>query len=131
MQTVAINPWDWSRALGYDQGQVVSGQARTLFCAGQTAVDETGRLRHAGDMAAQLALCLDNLEAVLRQADMTLADIAKLTLYATDVDSLFRNYGVLAARLGVAGATPPTTLLGVSRLALPELLVEVEAVAVA
>ena len=132
MQKVAVNPWNWSRTLGYDQGAVVvTGQARTLYCAGQTATDSEGRPCHPGDMAAQIALSLDNLEAVLRDADMTLANVVKLTLYATDVDALFRHYGVLASRLGAAQATPPTTLLGVSRLALPELLVEVEGIAVA
>ncbi|MEJ1936249.1 RidA family protein, partial [Nostoc sp. NIES-2111] len=95
------------------------------------ATDGNGRPCHPGDMAAQIALSLDNLEAVLRGADMTLANLARLTIYATDVDALFRHYGVLASRLGAARATPPTTLLGVSRLALPELLVEVEGIAVA
>ena len=131
MKKVGVNPWNWSKALGYDQGHIVTGEARTLYCAGQTATDAEGKPRHPGDMAAQLALSLDNLEAVLKEADMSLTSIARLTLYTTDVDALFRHYGVLASRLGAAGATPPATLLGVSRLALPELLVEVEAIAVA
>jgi enamine deaminase RidA (YjgF/YER057c/UK114 family) len=131
MNRTTVNPWQWSLKLGYDQGELVSGAARTLYCAGQTATDGDGRPQHAGDMAGQMALCLDNLEAVLRGADMTLANIVKLTIYATDVDLLFRNYGVLMGRLGPAGATPPTTVLGVQRLALPELMVEFDAIAVA
>jgi enamine deaminase RidA (YjgF/YER057c/UK114 family) len=82
-------------------------------------------------MGAQMALCLDNLDAVLGQAGMTLAQVVKLTIYATDVDQLFAHYGVLMGRLGAAGATPPTTVLGVTRLARPELMVEIEATAVA
>ena len=131
MERTAVNPWAWSGAMGYDQGQVVSGQTRTLYCAGQTAMDGEGRPQHAGDMAAQVGLSLDNLVAVLAGAGMTLADLVTLTVYTTDVDLLLEHYGVLVARLGGAGATPATTLLGVTRLAIPTLLVELEGTAIA
>ncbi|WP_291295531.1 RidA family protein [Elioraea sp.] len=130
MQKTTINPWPWSVGLGYNQGVVVSGQTRTLHCAGQTATDGAGQPQCPGDMAAQIGLCLDNLQAVLGQADMTLADVVRLTIYATDVDQLFQHYGVLAGRLGAAEAAPPTTVLGVTRLAVPGLMVEIEATAV-
>jgi enamine deaminase RidA (YjgF/YER057c/UK114 family) len=131
MTRTPVNPWPWSLNLGYHQGEVVAAPARTLHLAGQTATDAEGKPRHPGDMAAQMALALDNLEEVLRMAGMGLGDLVKLNIYATDVDALFRNYGVLMARLGAAGATPPTTLLGVARLAVPELMVEFDGVAVA
>ena len=127
----AINPWTWSAELGYNQGEIVSGQTRTLYCAGQTAMRGDGKPQHAGDMAAQVALSLDNLEAVLGEAGMSLTNIVRLNVYTTDVDGLFENYGVLASRLGAAGVAPPTTMLGVTRLAIPELMVELEATAVA
>ncbi|WP_374191390.1 RidA family protein [Planomonospora sp. ID82291] len=73
----------------------------------------------------------DNLEAVLGEAGMSLADLVRLNVYTTDVDRLFEHYGVLAARLGAAGAAPPTTMLGVTRLAIPDLTVELEGTAVA
>jgi enamine deaminase RidA (YjgF/YER057c/UK114 family) len=81
-------------------------------------------------MAAQVTLSLDNLEAVLDEAGMSLANLVRLTVYTVDVDRLFEHYGVLASRLG-AGVAPTTTMLGVTRLALPELLVELEGTAVA
>jgi enamine deaminase RidA (YjgF/YER057c/UK114 family) len=131
MERTAVNPWDWSMSMGYDQGEVVAGQTRTLFCAGQTSVDADGAPQHAGDMAKQLALALDNLEAVLEEAGMGLGDVVRLNIYTTDVDTLFEHYGTLAARTGAAQVRPPGTLLGVARLAYPELLVELEATAVA
>ncbi|MDQ3790147.1 MAG: RidA family protein [Actinomycetota bacterium] len=131
VERTAVNPWPWSVELGYNQGEVVSGQARTLYCAGQTAMSGEGKPQHAGDMAAQLTLSLDNLEAVLGEAGMTLADLVRLTVYTTDVDLLFQHYGVLASRLGAAGVAPTTTMLGVTRLALPDLMVELEGTAVA
>ncbi|MEV4515718.1 RidA family protein [Dactylosporangium sp. NPDC049525] len=127
----AVNPWAWSVELGYNQGEVVSGQARTLYCSGQTAMSGEGKPQHAGDMAAQLALSLDNLEAVLGEAGMSLADLVRLNVYTTDVDRLFEHYGVLASRLGAAKVAPATTMLGVTRLAIASLMVELEGTAVA
>ena len=61
---------------------------------------------------------------------MTLADIVRLTVYTTDVDTLIENAAVLG-RFNEAGCRYTSTLLGVARLAFPELLVELEATAVA
>ena len=123
MERTAVNPWTWSVELGYNQGEIVSGHTRTLYCSGQTAMSGDGKPQHAGDMAAQLALSLDNLEAILGESGMSLADLVRLNVYTTDV--------VLAARLGAAGVAPTTTMLGVTRLAIPDLMVELEGTAVA
>ena len=131
MERTAVNPVTWSVAMGFNQGEVVSGHSRTLHCSGQTATGGDGAPRHEGDMAAQLALSIDNLEAVLGGAGMSLADLVRLGVFTTDVDLLLQHYGVLAARLGAAGVAPPTTLLGVTRLAIPGQLVEIEGTAVA
>ncbi|WP_394622010.1 RidA family protein [Lentzea sp. JNUCC 0626] len=131
MERTPVDPWPWSAALGYHQGEVVTGQTRTLYCAGQTSMNAEGKPEHAGDMAAQVSSSLDNLEAVLAEAGMSLANLVRLNVYTTDVDVLFQHYGVLAARLGQARVSPPTTMLGVSRLALPELMIELEGTAVA
>jgi enamine deaminase RidA (YjgF/YER057c/UK114 family) len=80
-------------------------------------------------LGAQLGLALDNLQAVLDGAGMTLANVVRLNIFTTDVDAFFAQLGVLHARL--QGATPPGTLLGVARLAYPELMIEIEATAVA
>ncbi len=130
MQRIAVDPVTWSVEMGFHQGEIVSGHTRTLFCSGQTATNGDGEPQHAGDMAAQVALSLDNLEAVLGAAGMTLANLVRLNVYTTDVDLLFRHYGVLASRLGAAGVAPATTMLGVTRLAIPTLMVELEGTAV-
>lgn len=125
----AVNPWQWSVDLGFNQGELVSGATTTLHLAGQSAMSSDGRPMHDGDMAAQIELALDNLETVLAEAGMDLGDVVHLNIYTTDVDSLFANYGIIAERLGVAGVNPPGSLLGVTRLAFPELMVELEATA--
>jgi enamine deaminase RidA (YjgF/YER057c/UK114 family) len=131
MERTAVNPVEWSLELGFNQGELVTGASRTLYCSGQTAMDADGKPQHEGDMGAQLALALDNLEGVLGAAGMSLANLVRLNVYTTDVDGLFPHYGVLAARLGAAGAAPASTMLGVTRLALPGQMIELEGTAVA
>ena len=106
VERTAVNPVTWSVEMGFNQGEVVSGHTRTLYCSGQTAMSGDGKPQHDGDMAAQVALSLDNLEAVLAEAGMSLANLVRLNVYTTDVDLLFQHYGVLASRLGAARAAP-------------------------
>jgi enamine deaminase RidA (YjgF/YER057c/UK114 family) len=131
MERTAVNPVAWSVSMGFNQGEVVSGHTRTLYCSGQTAMSADGEPRHEGDMAAQVALSVDNLAAVLDGAGMSLANLVRLNVYTTDVDLLLEHYGVLASRLGAAGVAPTMTLLGVARLAIPGQMVEIEGTAVA
>jgi enamine deaminase RidA (YjgF/YER057c/UK114 family) len=129
VKRTAVNPWEWSLQFGFNQGEVVEGQTRVLVCAGQTAVDGNGTPQHPGDMASQIALALDNLEAVLAGAGMSLADVVRLNLYTTDVDAFIEHAAVLRERTGAASVTPPGCLIGVARLAFPEVMVELEATA--
>lgn len=131
MHRTAINPWDWSLKLGYNQAEIIGGTSRQLICAGQTAVDANGNPQHPGDMRGQIRLALDNLEAVLAKADMGLKDVIRLGVYTTDVDEALKNFDLLGMRFGPVQCAPPMTLLGVTRLAVPTLLFEIEATAAA
>lgn len=129
MQRTPVNPWPWSLNVGYHQAEIIEGAKRQLVCAGQTAVDAEGNPQHPDDMRAQIALALDNLEAVLKGADMSLANVTKLSIYATDVDEAMKHFDLLGMRFGPVNNAPPMTLLGVTRLALPGLMFEIEAMA--
>ncbi|CAM4304125.1 RidA family protein [Palleronia rufa] len=131
MERTAVNPWDWSIKLGYNQAEAIEGATRQLICAGQTSVDANGNPQHAGDMRAQIDLALDNLEAVLKGADMDLGNVVRLGIYATDVDEALKNFDLMGMRFGPHQVAPPMTLLGVTRLALSGLLFEIEATAAA
>jgi enamine deaminase RidA (YjgF/YER057c/UK114 family) len=131
MQRTPVNPWEWSLKLGYNQAEIIEGASRQLICAGQTAVDGEGNPQHLGDMRGQIGLALDNLEAVLAGADMNLSNIIKLGVYATDVDEALKNFDLMGMRFGPVQCAPPMTLLGVTRLAIPGLLFEIEATAAA
>ena len=129
MERQAVNPWTWQDQFGFVQANVVSGADKILFCSGQVSVDENGSVVHADDMAAQMGQALDNLDAVLSEAGMSLENVVKLTIYVTDMDAAFGAFPTVAGRVG--GAKAAQTLLGVSRLAFPGLMVEIEATAVA
>jgi enamine deaminase RidA (YjgF/YER057c/UK114 family) len=129
MKRTPANPWPWSLQFGYNQGEIIEGAKRQLVCAGQTSVDAEGNPQHPGDMRSQIELALDNLEAVLGEAKMSLANITQLRIYATDVDEAMKNFDVLGARFGPHNVAPPMSVLGVTRLAIPPLMFEIEAVA--
>ena len=131
MNRTAVNPWEWSLRLGYNQAELITRAERQLVCAGQTSVDSEGTPQHVGDMRAQIALSLDNLAAVLGAAGMDLSAVTRLGIYTTDVDEALKHFDLLWQRFGAAGIAPPMTLLGVARLALPQLLFEIEATAMA
>jgi enamine deaminase RidA (YjgF/YER057c/UK114 family) len=127
MERRSINPWAWSIKLGFDQAQLIEGHQRQLVCSGQDAVDADGNPQHPGDMAAQLELALDKLEAILAAADMTLANVVRLNAYTTDVDELFKHFARITDRF--AGSRFVTSVLGVAQLPV-QLLVMLEATAV-
>ncbi len=130
MERRVVNPWTWQEQFGYVQANEVSAAERTLWCAGQTSVDEEGKPLHEGDMTAQVLQAVDNLETVLRYASFELSDVVRLNYFTTNVDAFFGAGEALGERLGEAGCQAAGTLLGVQRLAFPELLVELEATAV-
>jgi enamine deaminase RidA (YjgF/YER057c/UK114 family) len=130
MERRIINPWSWQDKYGFVQANEITGPARTLVCSGQTAIDPDGNAVHSGDIAAQLKITLDNLEEVLHKADFSLSDVVRMTIYTTDVDKLIAVYESMAARLAQAKCRTAQTLIGVTRLAFPDLMLEIEATAV-
>jgi enamine deaminase RidA (YjgF/YER057c/UK114 family) len=130
MERHVVDPWTWQHEYAFVQTNEVTGAERVLYCAGQTSVDADGENVHEGDMEAQIAQALDNIEAVLRAAGFTLADVVRLNYYTTDVDAFLEAGAASVARLEAAGCQPTSTLLRVARLAFPSLLVEIEATAV-
>lgn len=129
MKRIPVNPWLWSLNVGYNQAEILEGANRQLICAGQTAVDAEGKPQHPEDMRSQIMLSLDNLEAVLSAAEMGLINITRLNIYTTDVDEALKHFDVFGARFGPVNAAPPMTMLGVTQLAIPGLMFEIEATA--
>ena len=131
MERRVINPWGWQDEYGFVQANEVSDAQRVLYCAGQVSVDADGNPLHPGDMRAQIAQTLDNLETVLGTAGFEMSDVARLNFYTTDVDRTMEAWSLIKDRLARTGCRQVSTLLGVAGLYHPDILIEIEATAVA
>ena len=107
---------------------VVAERGRMVFIAGQLSRNGEGVVVGRGDMRAQIRQVCDNLRAALVAAGADVADLVKTTTYVTDIDEFFKHVDV---RSEYFGADPPTsTTVEVRRLAAPEFLIEMDAIAV-
>jgi enamine deaminase RidA (YjgF/YER057c/UK114 family) len=106
----------------------VSGTGKLVFIAGQLARDIDGNCVGVGDMRAQMEQTFQNLDRCLKAAGATWADVVKTNTYVTDFDEFQKCGDVRMRYLGVA--TPTSTTVGVTRLAGPDFMIEIEAVAV-
>jgi enamine deaminase RidA (YjgF/YER057c/UK114 family) len=115
---------------GFSQVVVASG-TRTIHTAGQVSIDEHGVLVGAGDLAAQTAQAMRNVGLALAAAGAGFADIVKTTTFVVGYRPEHRTIiGQARAPFFANGTPPASTLVGVAALALPEWLIEIEAVAV-
>jgi reactive intermediate/imine deaminase len=101
-----------------------------IFVSGQVPLDETGAVVGAGDVVAQTRQVFRNLGAVLEAAGATFADVVKLTFFVRDIGAIGAIRAIRDEFVDTADP-PASSLVEVSRLFMPELLIEVEAVAVA
>lgn len=137
MKRTAVNPTEWGLGFFMNQGEIVEGATRHLRCSGQVSLvpDEHAELglsvAHAGDIAAQMTAALANVDELLSEADMDRTNIVFINFFTTDIDDFLAHYGVYADWIAPAGVMPPQSLIGVSRLVMPELLVEIEVQAAA
>lgn len=121
-----IDPgWAWDDRLPVAQARQVGD---TIYVSGQIAYDSNGKLVGEGDMKAQARQVFDNIRAILESAGSGMKDVVRINTYITD-RSKFMD--MLAVRAEVFGDDPPaSTAVVVQALAFPELLIEVEAVAI-
>ena len=131
MKNQTINPWSWQDDYGYSQGVLVVQPQRTLYAAGQGPVDADGRLLHEGDVAAQARRTMDNVEAVLDAAGMSLSDVVRYDIHATDLHDYFvHGHAEVVKRFSEAGVVPAGGIATeVPALSIPGMLVEVTVVA--
>ena len=113
----------FEKKIAHSAGVVAEG--RFLFTSGLTSRDDVGNIVGVGDMAAQTKRVFANLADVLAVAGADFSKVVKFTIYVTDIDG-YRD-ALSGDRSFMIGA-PASTLIEVSRLASPELLIEVEAI---
>ena len=111
--------------MGYSRA-VKAGQF--IAVSGSAAVGDDGRLVGVGDMYAQAAQCIRVIESALNEAGASLSDVVRTRIFVTDID---RWEDVARAHREAFGdVAPATSMVEVSRLIDPAMLVEIEADAV-
>ena len=133
MAIAFLNPSGLPKIDVYRQVSIASG-SRLVFIAGQVAWDAEGVTIGEGDLAAQVEQSYLNVGTALAEAGGSFGDVAKLTFYVVDwtpekMSPLLEGISRATAKLGVTPA-PPTTLIGVAALDVPDHLVEIEATAI-
>lgn len=123
-----INPPAISKPTGYTHVVEVTG-GKTVYISGQIAFDAAGNVVGVGDLAAQTQQVFANLKAALESVGADFSHIVKWTFFVRDMSQLpiireIRNQYTNPAQ------PPASTAVEVSRLAHPDLLIEIEAIAV-
>ena len=133
MAPKAITSRDLGPALGmYSHGMTVPA-GEIVIVAGQVGTNRAGEVAGSGDVVAKTTQAFENVRAVLTAAGCAMTDVVRFQTFlthATDVDGFMQARRELFPRYFPGGVYPPNTLLIISRLVKPELLVEIEAMAV-
>ena len=114
----------WVKKIAFAQGVTVDG--KLLFSSGITARAPDGSVVGVGDIRKQIETCFSSLGDVLRAVDADFKDVVKYTMYTTDIDAFREHTDVYTAHFI---DHPASTLVEVSKLAHPDMTVEIEAVA--
>lgn len=113
----------WEEIVGYSRA-VKAGPL--VQVAGTTALDENGDLVGIGDPYAQAVQCLRNIESVLKRAGAAMEDVTRTRIYVIDIEDHWEPVGRAHGEF-FRNARPAATMVEVSRLISPEMLVEIEA----
>ncbi|HKA43735.1 MAG TPA: RidA family protein [Burkholderiales bacterium] len=131
MERQFINPEGMNRPGTYTPVVTARG-GKTIYISGQVALDERGQLVGGGDLKAQTEQVYRNLGLALKGAGAGFQDVVKITTYVVNYKPEYRSLMHEVRSRHFSRENPPaSTLVGVQSLARPDILVEIEAVAVA
>jgi 2-iminobutanoate/2-iminopropanoate deaminase len=112
---------------GYYSNSVRVSAGPLLFIAGQVALDAEGRVVGKDDVRAQTVQVLENMRAILGAHGADMSDVVSVTVYVTDIRVLDRIADIRMKYFPADG--PASAIVEIAKLALPELLIEISAVA--
>ena len=129
MKRQQANPTTWQEKFGFSQGWRVDEPSALVFVAGRAPVDEHGQVVGEGDFEAQVRQTFINVGRVLEAGGMTFENVVQVGVYLTDISEL-RTYARVRDEFVDTKHPPASTAVGVAGLALPGMMVEVNAIAV-
>ena len=124
-----INPEGLSKPFAnYSHVVTAEGAQKLVFCAGQVAADASGNVLPPDDFDAQAKMVMENLTKALAAGGAKISDVVKITIYICNPHDVQKARGVLQKYF--AGNPPGSTLCILGGLAVPNFLLEIEAIAV-
>ena len=124
-RTTVSSGTEWESRVGYSRAVRVGD---TVHVSGTTATDEAGEVVGEGDAYVQTRRALENVVSALGEADASIGDVVRTRMFVVDIDdweAIGRAHGEV-----FGDVRPATSMVEVSRLIDPRMLVEVEAVAI-
>ncbi|GCE02429.1 Rid family hydrolase [Embleya hyalina] len=125
-----IGPRMFGDRLGYNRAVSVDRPDRWLVLAGHESRGPDGAIVHVRDLRGQIETTFDRIAETLGEAGFTFTDVVRLRYFALDVAAVTSHFDVITARLERENCRPATTLVGVTALSDPDMLIEIEGLAV-
>ena len=128
MEKRPINPWTWQTPYNFSQAWKVDKSQSMVFVSGQASLSSDGEILHENNFEGQAHVTIQNIKTVLEHAGGSLENVIRLGIFITDME----NFPSFVKILGeyFPGEKPANTVLGISCLALPGLMIEIDAIAV-
>lgn len=130
MERNRINPPGFFNHPAFNRAVTVTGPSKLVFVAGLTAADEHYQCVAPGDYRAQYVHVLEKLDVLLKEAGATWDDVVFRRIFTLDIDEFVKvHFDPSIPTPWSPGCAPPSTMIGVTRLSLPDFVVEVDLVA--
>ncbi|MFJ8455703.1 RidA family protein [Bacillus paramycoides] len=130
MQKKFINPENMPATFGYSHIVEVNNAKRTIYISGQVAINTDGHIVGLGDLATQTRQVFENIKIALKTSELNFNDVVKLTFFLTDISQMALVRDIRDQYINTNNP-PASSALEVNKLIHDELLIEIEAIAVA
>ncbi|MED0973034.1 RidA family protein [Bacillus paramycoides] len=130
MQKKFINPENMPATFGYSHIVEVNNAKRTIYISGQVAINTDGHIVGIGDLATQTRQVFENIKIALKTSELNFDDVVKLTFFLTDISQMAIVRDIRDQYINTNNP-PASSALEVNKLIHDELLIEIEAIAVA
>ena len=127
MEKRPVNPWTWQTSYNFSQAWKVDKCQSLVFVSGQASLSSDGEILHEKNFEGQAHVTIQNIKTVLEHAGGSLENVIRLGIFITDMENFPSFVNILGEYF--PGEKPANTVLGISCLALPGLMIEIEAVA--
>ena len=132
----AINPENnWAKEFQFHQGEIIEETQRLFYISGQISAesDSTSPMGVSiigkGNQKEQLIIVLKKIDTLLEKAEMSRKNLIQIRFYTVDIQNFMENYNIYASWIQEAGIKPTNSVIGVTGIAHPDAMIEIEAVA--